>query len=109
LICINDPFDERRSIHFVSSLCRAPAMSFRISGNFGDRKAYLRLGPATAGHAHVEAVVDDAHIDREHASRILRMMADRLLESDWPPDMTSESDLMADRPPVSRLSPDRAA
>lgn len=61
-------------------------MAFKISGNLGDRKPYFRIARATPGIEHVEAVIDNDAIDREHASHILRMMADRLLECDWPPD-----------------------
>jgi len=61
-------------------------MGFRISGSRGDRKPYFRIKPASPGIEHVEVVIDDDSIDREHASRILRMMADRLLECNWPPD-----------------------
>jgi hypothetical protein len=61
-------------------------MSFRISANLGDRKPCFRIGPAALDTAHVDVVIDDESIDREHASRILRMMADRLLECNWPPD-----------------------
>lgn len=60
-------------------------MPFKIAGNLGDHKANLRFGPAAVGTAHIEVIVDDERIDRLHASRLLRMMADRLLECDWPP------------------------
>ncbi len=60
-------------------------MTFKISGNLGDRKPYFRIAPATPAAEHVEAIIDDKSIDRLQASRILRMMADRLLECDWPP------------------------
>jgi len=61
-------------------------MSFMISGNRDDRKPYFRIKSVPPGIEHVEVVIDDDSIDREHASRILRMMADRLLECNWPPD-----------------------
>jgi hypothetical protein len=44
------------------------------------------MGGAVSGTAHVEVIIDDKSIDREHASRLLRMMAERLLECNWPPD-----------------------
>jgi hypothetical protein len=61
-------------------------MAFRISANLGDHKPFFPIEEAEPGTAHVEAVIDDARIDREHASRLLRAMADRLLECNWPPD-----------------------
>ena len=60
-------------------------MAFRISANHGDEKPYFRFDEATPGSAHVEVVIDDGSIDRLHASRLLRGMADRLLECEWPP------------------------
>ncbi len=61
-------------------------MAFSISANLGDEKPYFRMGVAVPGRAHVTVVIDDQRIDREHASRLLRAMADRLLECNWPPD-----------------------
>jgi hypothetical protein len=61
-------------------------MAFRISGNLGDEKPFFRMGGAVPGTAHVEAIIDEKSIDRENASRLLRMMAERLLECNWPPD-----------------------
>jgi hypothetical protein len=61
-------------------------MSFRITANLGDRKPSFRINRAEPGTAHVDVVIDDSSIDREHASRLVRMMADRLLECNWPPD-----------------------
>jgi hypothetical protein len=61
-------------------------MAFRITGNLGDEKPFFRMGGAVSGTAHVEVIIDDKSIDREHASRLLRMMAERLLECNWPPD-----------------------
>ena len=60
-------------------------MAFKISGNVRDPKPNLRISPAAPGAEHVEATIDDQAIDRLTASRLLRMMADRLLECDWPP------------------------
>lgn len=61
-------------------------MAFRISANLGDEKPFFRIGEAVPGKEHVEVVIDDKSIDREHASRLLRAMADRLEECNWPPD-----------------------
>ena len=66
-------------------------MAFRISGNLGDEKPFFRMGGAVSGTAHVEVIIDDKSIDREHASRLLRMMAERLLECNWPPDQACGS------------------
>ncbi len=60
-------------------------MAFRISGNLGDRKPYLRFSPAPSAASHVEVTIDDTKIDREQTSRMLRLMAERLLECNWPP------------------------
>ncbi len=60
-------------------------MAFRISASLGDEKPYFVFTPCVPGGAHVEVVIDDKQIDRCHASRLLRGMADRLLECDWPP------------------------
>ena len=60
-------------------------MAFTISANLGDEKPYFRMGVALPGKAHVEVVIDAKNIDRENASRLLRAMADRLLECNWPP------------------------
>jgi hypothetical protein len=62
------------------------AMAFRISANLGDEKPEFRFDEAEAGTAHLEVVIDNMRIDRLHASRLLRAMADRLLECDWPPE-----------------------
>jgi hypothetical protein len=61
-------------------------MAFTISGNLGDKKPFFRMAAALPGSAHIEVIIDDKSIDREHASRLLRMMAERLLECNWPPD-----------------------
>ncbi|HTT81697.1 MAG TPA: hypothetical protein VMF86_18695 [Stellaceae bacterium] len=61
-------------------------MTFRISANLGDHKPFFRFGAAEPGAADVEVVIDDRRIDRLAASRLLRGMAERLLECDWPPD-----------------------
>ena len=61
-------------------------MGFKISGNRGDWKPYFWIKHAPPGIEHVEVAIDDDGIGREHASRILRSMADRLLECNWPPD-----------------------
>jgi hypothetical protein len=66
-------------------------MAFSISANLQDEKPYFRISTAAAATAHVQAVIDDSNIDRMHASRILRAMADRLLECGWPPDQTCSS------------------
>jgi hypothetical protein len=84
LTCVNARILQRRLI--FSGNLRVAKMGFKISGNLGDRKPYFRISRAVPGIEHVEVVIDDNSIDRQHASRILRMMADRLLECDWPPD-----------------------
>ena len=61
-------------------------MAFSISANLGDKKPYFQIVTAAPGAAHVEVVIDDTSIDREHASRLLRAIADRLQECNWPPD-----------------------
>jgi hypothetical protein len=66
-------------------------MAFRISGNLGDKKPFLRMAGAVSGTAHIEVIIDDKSIDRKHASRLLRMMAERLLECYWPPDQACGS------------------
>jgi hypothetical protein len=63
-------------------------MAFSISANLGDEKPYFRIGSAVQGTAHVQVVIDETSIDLEHASRILRAMADRIQECNWPPDQT---------------------
>jgi hypothetical protein len=52
----------------------------KISGNPGDEKPFLKMAGAIAGTAHIEVTIDEKSIDRENASRLLRMMAERLLE-----------------------------
>jgi len=64
-------------------------MAFEISANLGEKKPQFRF--AVPGRAHVEVVIDDERIDREHASRILRAMADHLLECNWPSDEAHSS------------------
>jgi hypothetical protein len=66
-------------------------MAFTISGNLGDKKPFFRMAGAVPGTAHIEVVVDDKSIDREHASRLLRMMAERLYECNWPSDQACGS------------------
>jgi hypothetical protein len=73
-------------------------MAFKISGNLGDKKPLLQMAGAVSGAAHVEVTIDDNSISREHASRLLRMMAERLLECNWPPDQACGSPM----PPQSR-------
>ena len=68
-------------------------MAFKISGNLGDRKPYLRFASARPGVDHVEVTIDDTKIDREQASRILRLMAERLLECNWPPSQACNAGL----------------
>ena len=60
-------------------------MAFRITGNLGDKKSFFRMAGAVSGTDNVEVIIDDKSIVREHASRLLRMMAERLLECNWPP------------------------
>jgi hypothetical protein len=66
-------------------------MAFKISGNLGDQKPFFRMAGAVSGKANVEVIIDERSIDREHASRLLRMMAERLLECNWPPDLACGS------------------
>jgi hypothetical protein len=66
-------------------------MAFRITGNLGDKKSFFRMAGAVSGTTHVEAIIDEKSIDREDASRLLRMMAERLLECSWPPDQACGS------------------
>jgi hypothetical protein len=66
-------------------------MAFKISGNLGDKKPLFRMAGAVPGTAHVEVIIDDKSIGREHASRLLRIMAERLLECNWPPDQACGS------------------
>jgi hypothetical protein len=73
------------------SLVGCGDMAFSISGNLGDEKPFFRMGSAVPGTAHVEFIIDDKSIDREHASRLLRTMAERLLECNWPPDQACGS------------------
>jgi hypothetical protein len=61
-------------------------MGFKIAANFGDRKPSFRINYTGSGADQVEVLIDEKRIGREQASRILRMMGDRLLECDWPPD-----------------------
>jgi len=62
-------------------------MAFRISASLGDEKPFFRITcRAPPGREHVEVLIDDKSIHREHASRLLRAMADRLQECNWPPD-----------------------
>jgi hypothetical protein len=66
-------------------------MAFKISGNRGDKKPFFRMAGSVSGTAHVEVIIDEKSIDREGASRLLRMMAERLLECNWPPDQACGS------------------
>ena len=66
-------------------------MAFSISANLEDEKPYFRINTAAAATAHVQAVIDDSKIDRMHASRVLRAMADRLLECSGPSDQPCSS------------------
>jgi hypothetical protein len=61
-------------------------MAFSISANLGDQKPFFHIADAAPGAAHVEIVIDDREIDREHAARLLRSIADRLQECNWPPE-----------------------
>jgi hypothetical protein len=50
-------------------------MAFRISASLGDEKPFFRITcRAPPGREHVEVLIDDKSIDREHASRLLRAM-----------------------------------
>jgi hypothetical protein len=60
-------------------------MAFRISANLGDHKPFFRFHRAQAGIADVEVIIDERRIGRIEASHLLRGMADRLLECEWPP------------------------
>jgi hypothetical protein len=64
-------------------------MAFRITANPGEGTPFLQFGEAAAGPAPVEVVIDDARLGRLEASHLLRLMADRLLECDWPPGRAS--------------------
>jgi hypothetical protein len=66
-------------------------MAFKVSGNLGDKKPFFRITGAVSATAHVEVIIDEKSIDREDASRLLRMMAERLLECNWPPDQACGS------------------
>jgi hypothetical protein len=66
-------------------------MAFKISDNLGDKKPFFGMASAVSGTANVEVTIDDKSIDREHASRLLRMLAERLLECNWPPDQACGS------------------
>jgi hypothetical protein len=66
-------------------------MAFKISANLGEKKPHFLMDFAIPGKAHVEVVIDDRSIDRDRASRILRAIADRLLECNWPPDQARSS------------------
>jgi hypothetical protein len=66
-------------------------MAFKISGNLGDKKPFFRMAGALSGTANLEVIIDDKSIDRGDASRLLRMMAERLLECNWPPDQACGS------------------
>jgi len=79
------------SFDVVRALSGCGDMAFRISANLGDEKPYFRMAGAVPGTAHVEVITDDKSIDREHASRLLRMMAERLVECNWPPDQACGS------------------
>lgn len=61
-------------------------MAFCISASLGDRKPFFHIGIAAPRTAHVVVTIDNKQIDREHAARLLRAMADRLQECNWPPD-----------------------
>ena len=74
-----------------ASLIGCGDVAFRIGGNRGDEKPFFRMGGALPGSTHVEAIIDEKGIDREDASRLLRMMAERLLECNWPPDQACGS------------------
>ncbi len=61
-------------------------MAFSIRADLGDKKPYFRFDKAAPAETHVAVVIDDKRIGREHAARLLRAIADRLQECDWPPD-----------------------
>jgi hypothetical protein len=77
-------------------------MAFSITANLGDKKPFFQFGDDAAGTAHVEVIIDDESIDREHASRLLRAMADRLQECNWPPDRSCSFP----RGPQATMGPD---
>jgi hypothetical protein len=52
---------------------------------------FCRASLTAFAAVHVEVIIDDKSIGREHASRLLRMMAERLLECNWPPDQASHA------------------
>jgi hypothetical protein len=79
------------SLDVVRALSWCGDMAFKISGNLGGKKPLFRMAGAVLGKAHVEIIIDEENIDREHASRLLRMMAERLLERNWPPDQACGS------------------
>jgi hypothetical protein len=54
-------------------------MALKVSGNL-EKRPFFRMGGAAPGVAHVEVIIDDKSIDREHASRLLWMMTERPLE-----------------------------
>ena len=66
-------------------------MAFKISGNLGDKKPFFQMAGAVLGTANVEVIIDEKSVDREDASRLLRMMAEHLLECNWPPDQACGS------------------
>jgi hypothetical protein len=72
-------------------------MAFRISANLGERKPFFRFNAADPGNADIEVVIDDRRIDRMEASRLLRGIANRLLECHWPPaaDRRGDDDVAA--------------
>ena len=96
MICINDLTIGARfnQLRCGASFIGSGDMAFKISGNLGDKKPFFRMAAALRalpGTAHVEVIIDDKNIDREHASRLLRMMAERLLECNWPLDQVCGS------------------
>jgi hypothetical protein len=92
LICVNDRIAELGSISLdmVRVLSGAEVWPSRLA-DLGDKKPFFRMAGAVPGTAHVEVIIDDKSIDREHASLVLRMMAERLLECNWPPDQACGS------------------
>ena len=43
-------------------------MAFNISTNLGNQKPFFQFSNAAAGAAHIEVIIDNKRIDREHAS-----------------------------------------
>ncbi len=67
-------------------------MTFKLTANLGDRPCAFEVKPAlSASECDIEVVLDDSHMTREQASRLLKSMGARLLEFEWPPRQTITS------------------